>query len=113
MGSSGYTVRDTLLMFTAVTAGFLIVMFIATNQPIYAVLILVGLIIPTTFVAFEYRKNFRQFQCNNCNQTFTVSYLRLVFTAKFRGTDPIPAGTAAYDLKCPNCNERDWLIPEI
>ena len=111
MGSSGYTVRDTLLILTVATAAFLTVLFIVTNHPIYAVLILVGLIIPTTVVALEYRKNFRKFQCNNCNHTFMVSYLRLVFTAKFQGTDPIPTGTAAYSLKCPNCNEIDWLIP--
>lgn len=59
MGSSGYTVRDTLLLLTVATAAFLTVLFIVTNQPIYSVLILVGLIIPTTFVALEYQKNFR------------------------------------------------------
>jgi len=100
-------------MLTFATEAFLIGLFIVKNKPIYAVIIIVGLIIPITFIAIEYRKNFRQFQCNNCNQTFKVSYLRLVFTAKFRGTDPVPTEAVAYDMKCPNCNERDWLIPSV
>jgi uncharacterized membrane protein len=111
MGFSGYTARDTLIILTVAVGVFLILQFIVINQIALAILILVGLIIPIALVTFEYRKNFREFQCNNCKHNFTVSRLRLLFTTKFSGTDPVPTGTAAYDLKCPKCNKRDWLVP--
>jgi len=111
MGFSGYTARDILLILTVAVGVLLILQFIVINQIALAILILVGLIIPIALVAFAYRKNFREFQCNNCKHNFTVSYLRLLFTLKFRGSDPVPTATVAYDLKCPNCNEKDWLIP--
>jgi hypothetical protein len=96
---------------TASVAVLLIVLFIASNQAIYAVLISVGLTVPLALLALEYRKNFREFQCKNCNHWFSVSYLSLLFTAKVHGADPAPTATVAYDLKCPNCNKKDWLTP--
>ena len=99
-----------ILILSVVIGVFLIFEFLAMNQTALAILILIGLVIPIAIVALQYRKSFREFQCNNCKHVFKVSQLRLVFTIKFRGTDP-PTGTAAYDLKCPNCHERDWLIP--
>ena len=90
---------------------FLILQFIVTNQIAFALLLLVGLIIPLSLVAFEYRKNFREFQRSKCNHNFKVSYLRLLFTRKFRGKDLIPTGTAAYHLKCPKCGDKSWLVP--
>ena len=111
MGFSGYTTRDTLVILTVAAGVFLILQFIIINQTVIAILIIVGLIIPIALVAFAYRKSFREFQCNSCKHNFTVSYLRLLFTVKFRGRDPVPTATVAYNLKCPNCNEKDWLIP--
>jgi hypothetical protein len=90
---------------------FLIFEFLAMNQTALAILVFIGLMIPIAIVALQYRKSFREFECNNCKQVFNVSRLRLVFTVKFGGTDP-PTGTVAYDLKCPNCNTRDWLLPK-
>jgi len=90
---------------------YLILQFIVTNQIAFALLLLVGLIIPVSFVAFEYRKNFSEFQCTKCKHNFKVSYLRLLFTRKFRGNDPVPTGTAAYNLECPECGEKSWLVP--
>ena len=110
MAHSGYTFRNILLLLTITIGVFLALQFIVMNQIVLAIMILVGLIIPFGIVALQYRKSFREFECNNCKHVFKVSQLRLVFTIKFRGTDP-PTGTAAYDLKCPNCHERDWLIP--
>ena len=100
-----------ILIFAVVVWVFLILQFIAMNQIAIAILILVGLIIPLSLVALEYRKNFREFQCSKCKHNFKVSYLRLLFTLKFRGKDPIPTGTAAYHLKCPKCGDKSWLIP--
>ena len=105
----GYTAKGILIL-GIVIGVFLIFEFLAMNQTVLATLILAGLIIPIALVAFEYQKSFREFQCNNCKHNFTVSHLRLLFTVKFRGKDPVPTGTVAY-LKCPNCNERDWRIP--
>ncbi|PVX23341.1 MAG: hypothetical protein CW691_10900 [Candidatus Bathyarchaeum sp.] len=110
MNPSGYTVRDTLVALTVATGILLILLFIATNQIVYAILILVGLIIPIGFIALDYRNTFREFQCNKCNHNFSVSYLKLLFTTKFRGTDPVPTAVA-YKLTCPNCNQKEWLIP--
>jgi ribosomal protein S27E len=78
---------------------------------VFALLLLAGLTIPFSLIALEYRKNFREFQCRNCEHTFKVSYLRLVFTLNFRGKDPAPTGTAAYNLKCPKCGNEAWLVP--
>jgi hypothetical protein len=111
MGFSGYTGRDILLSLTVVVGVFLILQFIVMNQIALALLLLVGLIIPFSLVAIEYRKEFREFQCRKCNHNFKVSYLRLVFTLKFRGKDPVPTGIAAYHLKCPKCGDKSWLFP--
>jgi hypothetical protein len=99
------------LIFTIIVGVSLILLLIVTNQIAFAVLLLAGLTIPFTFIAFEYRKNFREFQCRNCEHKFKVSYLRLVFTLNFRGKDPAATGTAAYNLKCPKCNNEAWLVP--
>ncbi|MCW4016630.1 MAG: hypothetical protein NWF06_09700 [Candidatus Bathyarchaeota archaeon] len=111
MVSSGYGIRDTLVLLTVSVGVLLIVLFIASNQAVYAVLVFAGLTIPLALLAFEYKRNFREFQCKNCNHWFSVSYLRLLFTRKFRGSDPVPSEAVAYDLKCPNCNKKDWLTP--
>jgi hypothetical protein len=100
-----------LLIFTVVVMVVLILQFIVLNQIAFALLLLVGLIIPFSFIAIEYRKNFREFQCRKCNHKFKVSYLRLVFTLNFRGKDPAPTGTAAYHLTCPKCGDKSWLVP--
>ncbi len=111
MAPSGYGVRDTLVLLTVSVGVLLIVLFIVSNQTVYAVLISVGITIPLAILALEYRKNFREFQCKNCNHWFSVSYLRLLFTAKFHEEDPVPTAAVSYDLKCPNCNKKDWLTP--
>lgn len=111
MGFSGYTGRDILLSLTVVVGVFLILQFIVMNQIALALLLFVGLIIPFSLVAIEYRKEFRKFQCRKCKHKFKVSYLRLVFTLKFRGKDPVITGTAAYHLKCPKCGDKSWLVP--
>jgi DNA-directed RNA polymerase subunit RPC12/RpoP len=111
MAPSGYAIRDTLVLLTASVAVLLIVLFIASNQAVYAILIFNGLTIPLALISLEYRKNYREFQCKNCNHWFSVSYLKLLFTAKVHGTDPAPTTTVTYDLKCPNCNKKDWLTP--
>jgi hypothetical protein len=100
-----------ILIFAVVVWVFLILQFTVTNQIALALLLLAGLIIPLSLVAFEYRKNFREFKCSKCKHNFKVSYLRLLFTRKFRGTDPIPTGTAAYHLECPKCGDKSWLVP--
>jgi len=87
MGVLGDTAKGSLIL-TVVVGVFLIFEFIAINQIAIAILILVGLIIPLSLVALEYRKNFREFQCSKCKHNFKVSYLRLLFTLKFRGKDP-------------------------
>jgi len=110
MGFLGDTAKGILIL-TVVVGVFLIFEFIAMNQIAIAILILVGLIIPLSLVALGYRKNFREFQCSKCKHNFKVSYLRLLFTLKFRGKDPIPTGTAAYHLECPKCGDKSWLIP--
>ena len=91
---------------------YLILQFIVTDQIVFAVLLLVGLIVPITYVAFDYRRNFREFQCRKCGHKFKVSYLKLVFTQKFQGNDPAPTGTAAYNLECPKCFAKAWLVPQ-
>jgi len=111
MGFSGYTARNILLSLTVIVGFFLILQFIVMNQIALALLLLVGLIIPLSLVAIEYRKNFREFQCSKCKHKFKVSYLRLLFTLKFRGNDPVPIGTAAYHLECPKCGDKSWLVP--
>jgi hypothetical protein len=100
-----------LLIFAVIVWAFLILQFIVMNQIAFALLLLVGLIIPFSLVAIEYRKNFREFQCRKCKHKFKVSYLRLVFILKFAGKDPVPTGTAAYHLKCPKCGDKSWLVP--
>lgn len=100
-----------ILLFVVFVEVVLIIQFILMNQIAYAILVSVGFVIPVAFLAVEYRNSLREFQCNNCKCRFTVSRLRLLFTTKFRGTDPAPTGTTAYDLKCPNCNQKDWLTP--
>ncbi|MCK4885698.1 hypothetical protein KAS24_06455 [Candidatus Bathyarchaeota archaeon] len=110
MGLLGDTTKGILIL-TFVVGVFLIFQFIAINQTAIALLLLVGLIIPLSLVALNYRKNFRQFQCNKCKHNFKVSYLRLLFTVKFRGKDPVPTGIAAYHLECPKCGDKSWLIP--
>jgi hypothetical protein len=100
-----------ILLFVIFVEVILIIQFIIMNQIAYAILFFVALIIPLSFIAVEYQRSSSEFQCNSCKHRFTVSHLRLLFTAKFRGTDPVPTGTVAYDLKCPKCNKRDWLIP--
>jgi hypothetical protein len=111
MRSSGYTARDIFLSLTVVVWVFLILQFIVMNQIALALLLLVGLIISLSIVALNYRKSFREFQCSKCKHNFKVSYLRLLFTLKFRGKDPVPTGTAAYHLKCPKCGDKSWLVP--
>jgi hypothetical protein len=111
MGFSGYTARDILLSLTVLVGVFLILQFIVMNQIALALLLFVGLIIPFSLVAIEYRKKFREFQCRKCNHNFKVSYLRLAFTIHFRGKDPVPTGIAAYHLKCPKCGDKSWLVP--
>jgi hypothetical protein len=110
MSQLGYTARNILLFMTITIGAFLILQLLVINQPVLATLILIGLLIPITILALQYSRSYTKFQCNNCQQTFTVTQLKLIFTVKFGGTDP-PTGTVAYDLKCPNCNTRDWLIP--
>jgi len=100
-----------ILIFAVVVWVFLILQFIVMNQIAFALLLLVGLIIPLSLVAIEYRKNFREFQCSKCKHNFKVSYLRLLFTRKFRGKDPVPTGTAAYNLECPKCGDKSWFVP--
>ena len=62
---------------------YIILQFIVTDQIVFAVLFLVGLIIPIVYVTLGYRRNFREFECRKCQHHFKVSYLRLVFTRKF------------------------------
>jgi hypothetical protein len=102
-----------ILLFVVFVEVVLIIQFIILNQTALAVLFFVALIIPFVFVAVEYHRSSREFQCNNCKHRFTVSHLKLLFTKKFRGTDPAPTGATAYDLKCPKCNEKDCLIPSV
>jgi hypothetical protein len=111
MGFLGYTGRDILLSLTVVVGVVIILQFIVMNQIALALLLLVGLIIPFSLVAMEYRKEFREFQCRKCNHNFKVSQLRLMFTLEFRGKDPAPPGTAAYHLTCPKCGYKSWLVP--
>jgi hypothetical protein len=111
MRFSGYTVRDILLSLTVIVGFFIILQFIVMNQIVPALVVLVGLVIPFSLVAMEYRKEFREFQCRKCNHNFKVSRLRLALTIQFRGKDPAPTLTAAYHLKCPKCGEKSWLVP--
>jgi len=111
MGFSGYTARDILIISTVLVGVFLILQFIVMNQIALALLLLAGLMIPLSLVAIEYRKNFREFQCSKCKHKFKVSHLKLLFTVKFRGKDPVPTGTAAYHLECPKCGDKSWLVP--
>ena len=91
---------------------YLILQFIVTNQIVFAVLFLAGLIIPIAYVVLEYQNIFKQFQCRKCKHHFEVSHLKLLFTLKFQGNDPVPTGTAAYQLTCPNCKDKEWLVPQ-
>jgi hypothetical protein len=104
--SSGYGILDMLVLLTFSVGVLLIVLFIASNQAVYAVLVFGDLTIPLAFLALDYRKNSREFQCKNCNQWFSVSYLRLLFTPKFRGSDPVPIATVTYDLKCQTATKK-------
>jgi hypothetical protein len=99
------------LILTVAVGVVVILLFIVMDQIALALLLLAGLVIPFSVVAFEFRKKFRKFQCRKCNHKFKVSYLRLVFTLNFRGKDPAPTGTAAYHLKCPKCGDKSWLVP--
>jgi hypothetical protein len=98
------------IVFSVIVGAILIVEFILLDQLAIATLILVGLLIPISFTALEYRKNFRKFQCNKCKHDFKVSYLRLLFTRSFRGRDA-PTATTAYYLKCPQCGDKSWFAP--
>ena len=100
-----------ILLFAVIAAVYLIIQFTLLNQITYALLFSVGLIIPIVFLAFEYQRTSRAFQCSKCNQWFEVSCLKLLFTAKFRGKESVSTEAVAYDLKCPNCDKRDWLTP--
>ena len=51
-----------------------------------------------------------QFGCSKCENIFEVSKLRLLFTRRYFGTDPVTTDVAYY-LKCPNCGNRSWLVP--
>ena len=102
-----------ILLFVVFVEVYLIIQFTILNQTALAVLFFVALIVPLLFIAVLYQRSSMEFQCSNCKHRFTVSHLKLLFTTKFRGTDPAPTGTAAYDLKCPKCNKRDWLIPSV
>ena len=101
-----------LLIFAVGFWVYLILQFIVTEQIIFAALFLVGLMIPIVYVSLEYRKNFREFQCRKCKHHFKISYLRLLFTQKFKGNAPAPTGTAAYSLECPKCFKKAWLVPQ-
>jgi ribosomal protein S27E len=101
-----------IFLISTIAVGVVVILqFIVLNQIALALLLLLGLIIPFSIVAIEYRKRFMKFQCRKCNHKFRVSYLRLVFTLNFRGKDPAPTGTAAYHLKCPKCGDKAWLVP--
>jgi len=101
-----------LLIFAVGFWVYLILQFIVTDQIAFAELFLVGLIFPIAYVALDYRRNFREFQCRKCEHQFKVTYLRLLFTRRFQGNDPVPTGTAAYNLECPKCGEKEWLVPQ-
>jgi ribosomal protein S27E len=104
-------VAKVFLISTIAVGVVVILQFILLNQIALALLLLLGLIIPFSVVAIEFRKKFMEFQCRKCKHNFKVSYLRLVFTLNFRGKDPAPTGTAAYHLKCPKCGDKSWLVP--
>ena len=91
---------------------YLILQFIVTDQLIFAALFFVGLLIPIVYLTINYQRNFREFQCRKCQHSFQVSYLSLLFTRKFQGNDPVPTGTAAYNLECPKCYAKAWLVPQ-
>jgi hypothetical protein len=91
---------------------YLIIQFILTDQIVFAALFLVGLIVPIVYLALDYRRNFREFQCRKCQHHFKVSYLTLVFTRKSQGNAPAHKGTAAYNLECPKCYAKAWLVPQ-
>ena len=99
-----------LLIFAVGFWVYLIIQFIITDQIVFAALLLFGLFVPIAYVALDYRRNFREFQCRKCEHQFKVSYLRLLFTRRFQGNDPVPTGTAAYNLECPKCGEKLDLI---
>lgn len=101
-----------LLIFAAGFWVYLILQFIVTDQIVFAALFLVVLIVPLAYIALDYRRNFREFQCRKCEYQFKVSYLHLLFIRRFQGNDPVPTGTAAYNLECPKCGEKAWLVPQ-
>jgi hypothetical protein len=101
-----------LLIFAVGFWVYLIFQFILTDQIVFATLFLVGLIVPITYVALDYRRNFREFQCRKYEYQFKVSYLRLLFTLRFQGNDPLPTATATYNLECPKCDKKAWLVPQ-
>jgi hypothetical protein len=105
MRYSGYTARDMLLILTLFVWAFLILQFIIINQNALAVLIFIGLLIAIGIVASAYRKNFRKFQCNNCNHTFTVSYLKLLFTKVSRNR-PCPHKNCGLQLKMSELQQK-------
>jgi ribosomal protein L37E len=100
-----------LRIFAFIVWVVLILQFILINQIAIALVLIFGLIITLSLLAFGYRKRFREFQCRKCNHRFKVSHLRLALTLKFGGRDPAPTGTAAYHLKCPKCGNKSWLVP--
>jgi len=109
MGVSG-DVSKGIIIFAVGFWIYLIVQFIVTSQFVFALLLFVGLIIPISFVAFEYRRNLREFQCKKCKHNFKVSYLKLLFTRKLQEKDTATTGTVSYNLECPKCGEKVWLV---
>ncbi|PVX23052.1 MAG: hypothetical protein CW716_13035 [Candidatus Bathyarchaeum sp.] len=101
-----------LLIFAVGFWVYLIIQLIVTGQIVFAALFLVGLMIPIVYVTLDYRSNFREFQCRKCQHHFKVSYLTLVFTRKSQGSAHAPTGTAAYNLECPKCYAKAWLVPQ-
>jgi hypothetical protein len=110
MAPSGYSVRDTLVLLTISVGVLLIVLFIASNQAVYAVLVSVGLIIPFGLLALEYRKI-----SENSSEELQSLVQRFLFEAtiysKVSKITPCHNAVVAYDLKSPNCNKKDWLTP--
>lgn len=62
-----------LLIFAVGFWVYLILQFIVTDQIVFAALFLVGLLVPIAYLALDYRKNFREFQCRKCEHQFKVS----------------------------------------
>jgi hypothetical protein len=98
-------------IFTVIVWVVLIMYLILTEQIVFSLLLLFGLIIPLSFLVYDYRKNFREFECKKYKHHFKVTYLRLLFTPKFEGKNPALIVTAIYKLKCPKCGNKSWLVP--